>query len=69
MPLFMLNPGEQTVIKKVGGKKEVKSFLENLGFTTNSAVSIVSRMGGSVVVNVKNSRVALSRDMADKIIV
>ena len=56
-------------IKKISGKEEVKKFLENLGFVAGGIVTVVSDIGGSVIVNVKDSRVAIGRDMANKIIV
>ncbi len=69
MPLTMVNTGEPMQIKKVGGKEEVRSFLENLGFVTGGIVTVVSDIGGNVIVNVKDSRVAIGKDMANKIIV
>ncbi|GAB5615421.1 FeoA family protein [Faecalimonas canis] len=69
MPLSMMTTGKETVIKKVGGKEETKRFLENLGFVTGGAVTVISEMGGNLIVNVKNSRVAIGRDMANKIMV
>ena len=65
MPLTMINEGEPTVIKKVGGKEETRRFLENLGFVVGGTVTVVSQMG----VNVKDSRVAIGKDMANKIMV
>lgn len=56
-------------IKRIGGKEEVKKFLENLGFVTGGIVTVVSDIGGSVIVNVRDSRVAIGRDMANKIMV
>jgi ferrous iron transport protein A len=69
MPLYMFNSGEHISIKKVIGKEEIKKFLENLGFVTGAVASVISRTGDGMIVNVKNSRVAISRDMANKIIV
>lgn len=69
MPLSMMTTGKETVIKKVGGKEETKRFLENLGFVTGGAVTVISEIGGNLIVNVKNSRVAIGRDMANKIMV
>ncbi len=69
MPLSMVNSGEPMQIKKISGKEEVKKFLENLGFVAGGIVTVVSDIGGSVIVNVKDSRVAIGRDMANKIIV
>lgn len=69
MPLTMVRTGEAFPIKKVGGKEETRKFLENLGFVSGSIVTVLSEAGGSMIVNIKNSRVAIGRDMADKIIV
>lgn len=69
MPLTMLNTGETNTIKKVGGKEETKRFLENLGFVAGGNVTVVSETGGNLIVNIKDSRVAIGRDMANKIIV
>lgn len=66
MPLTMINEGEPTVIKKVGGKEETRRFLENLGFVVGGTVTVVSQMGGNMIVNVKDSRVAIGKDMANK---
>ena len=67
MPLTMVNPGEENVIKKVGGKEETRRFLENLGFVTGGVVTVISEIGGNM--NVKDSRVAIGKDMANKIMV
>lgn len=69
MPLNLAQIGEENIIKRIGGKTEVKQHLENLGFVTGSTVSIISAIGGNLIVNVKNSRVAISREMAGKIMV
>lgn len=69
MPLTMVNAGEPNVIKKVGGKEETRRFLENLGFVVGSTVTVVSQISGNVIVNVKDSRVAIGKDMANKIMV
>lgn len=69
MPLSMMSTGQETIIKKVGGKEEIRRFLENLGFVTGGTVTVVSEIGGNLIVNVKNSRVAIGRDMANKIMV
>ena len=69
MPLTMLNTGETNTIKKVGGKEETKRFLENLGFVVGGNVMIVNKLGGNVIVNVKEARVAISEEMAQKIMV
>ena len=69
MPLSFATAGEENIIKKIGGKPEVKKHLENLGFVVGGNVKIINRLGGSVIVNVKESRVAISREMAQKIMV
>lgn len=69
MPLSMAQMGEKNIIKKVGGKEETRKFLENLGFVVGSAVTIISEAGGNMIVNVKESRVAIGKDMANRIMV
>ena len=69
MPLTMANAGEANTIKKVGGKEETRRFLENLGFVVGGNVTVVSHIEGNLIVNVKDSRVAIGKDMANKIIV
>ena len=69
MPLTMVPTGEPNVIKKIGGKEETRRFLENLGFVTGGMVTDVSEIGGNMIVNVKDSRVAIGKDMANKILV
>ena len=69
MPLTMVKAGEPNQIKKVGGKEETKRFLENLGFVAGGTVTVVSEIGGNMIVNVKASRVAIGKDMANKIMV
>ena len=69
MPLTMSKPGELNTIKKVGGKEEIRRFLESLGFVVGSTVSVVSENGGNMIVNIKDSRVAIGKDMANKIMV
>lgn len=69
MPLILANVGEENVIKKIGGSPEVKQHLENLGFVVGGNVTIVNTMGGNLIVNVKETRVAVSREMAQKIMI
>lgn len=69
MPLSMINTGEEITIKKVGGKAETKRFLEGLGFVSGGKVKVVSEINGNLIVNVKETRVAIGKDMANKIIV
>ncbi len=67
MPLSMVEEGEPKTIVKVGGKEEVRKFLENLGFVDGAVVTVVSTLGGNMILKVKDSRVALGRDMVSKI--
>lgn len=69
MPLTLAKTGEINSIKRIGGKDEVRRFLENLGFVAGSSVTVVSENNGNVIVNVKESRVAISREMANKIMI
>ena len=69
MPLTMANTGEVNSIKKVGGKEGTRRFLESLGFVPGGTVTVVSEINGNVIVNVKDSRVAISREMANKIMI
>ena len=69
MPLTMANVGETNVIKKIAGKEETRRFLENLGFVVGGVVTVISELGGNIIVNVKGSRVAIGKDMANKILV
>ena len=69
MPLSMVKEGEPNIIKKVGGKEETRKFLENLWFVTGGTVTVISQTGGNMIVNVKDSRVAIGKDMANKIMV
>ena len=69
MPLTLSNIGEESIIIKIGGNPEVKKHLENLGFVAGGEVRIVNTVEGNLIVNVKGTRVAISREMAQKIIV
>lgn len=69
MPLTLANVGEENMIRKVGGNPEVRAHLKNLGFVAGGYVTVVTSMGGNVIVNVKDSRVAISKEMAQKIMV
>ena len=68
MPLTMASIGETNTIRKVGGNEETKRFLENLGFVAGAEITVVSAIGGNVIVNIKDSRVAINQDMARHII-
>lgn len=69
MPLTFADVGEENIIKKVGGKPEVKAHLENLGFVVGGTVKVINTISGNVIVNVKESRVAISKEMAQKIMI
>ena len=69
LPLTMASQGEPVTIKKIGGKEETRKFLENLGFVVGSEVVVVSEISGNLIVNIKDSRVAIGKDMANKIMV
>jgi ferrous iron transport protein A len=65
----MAKAGEVNSIKKVAGKEDTRRFLENLGFVTGGSVVVVSENNGNIIVNIKESRIAISREMANKIMV
>ena len=65
----MAKTGEETVIRKVGGKEETRRFLENLGFVAGTIIMVVSEIGGNLIVNIKDTRVAIGKDLANKIMV
>ncbi|MDD4688347.1 MAG: FeoA family protein [Eubacteriales bacterium] len=69
MPLSMMKIGERKPIVKITGKDDTKRFLENLGFTEGSEIMIISVLAGNMIVNVKESRVAIDKSMANRIIV
>lgn len=69
MPLTLADTGETYVIKRIGGKPEVKKHLENLGFVIGSNVSVINTIGGYIIVKVKEARVAISQEMAQKIMI
>ncbi len=69
IPLTLARSGEVNIIKRVGGKQEVKAHLENLGFVVGGGVTVINAIGGNVIVNIKDSRVAISREMAQKIMI
>ena len=69
IPLIVATPGEENIIRRVGGSPEVKKHLENLGFVIGGSVTVVTSMGGNLIVNVKESRIAISREMAQKIMI
>ena len=69
MPLSMIQEGQPGTVKKVGGREDTRRFLENLGFVIDTMVTVISKINGSLIVSVKDSRVAIGKDMANKIIV
>ncbi len=69
IPLAFAEVGAENIIKRIGGKQEVKAHLQTLGFVVGGAVTIVSAMGGDIIVNVKDARIAISREMAQKIMI
>ena len=69
MPLTLAEVGEVNIIRKIGGRPEVRKHLENLGFVAGGAVTVINTIGGNVIVNVKESRIAISKEMAQKIMI
>ena len=69
MPLTLASVGEENIIRKVGGNPEVKKHLEDLGFVAGGPVTVISALGGNLIVNVKGFPIAISREMAGKIMV
>ena len=69
MPLTFADIGEENIIKRIGGKPEVRQHLSNLGFVVGGAVTVINTIGGNVIVKVKESRVAISQEMAQKIMI
>ena len=69
MPLPLANIGEENIIKKISGTPEVRKHLEDLGFIVGASVTIINTLGGNVIVNIKESRIAISEEMAKKIMI
>ncbi len=69
MPLIFAGIGEENTIRRVGGSEETRRFLENLGFLTGTRITVLSAFGGNVIVNVRDSRVAINEDMARHIMI
>ena len=69
MPLSVLGGGEDAVVKKIDGRPEVKKHLENLGFVVGTEVSVITEQHGNIIVKVKDTRIAVSKEMANKIFV
>ena len=69
MPLYLADMGEENIIRHVGGSPEMKKHLEDMGFTAGGAVTVLNAIGGNLIVKIKESRVAVSREMAAKIMI
>ena len=69
MPLTLAAPGEESIIRKVGGNPEVKKHLEDLGFVAGGTATVVATLGGNIIVKIKESRIAISEEMARKIMI
>ena len=69
MPLNVAEPGEENIIRKIGGSPDVKKHLEDLGFVVGGAVTLVTVLNGNVIVSVKDTRIALDADMARRIMI
>lgn len=69
MPLTLADSGSENIILRIGGSPEIKKHLENLGFVAGSQVTVVTKIGENVIVNVKGARIAISREMAKRIMI
>lgn len=69
MPLLFANVDEDNVIKKIGGSVQMKHHLENLGFIPGSSIRVINKSNGNIIVNVKDVRIAISKELAKKIMV
>ncbi len=69
MPLTVLGAGEKAVVRRVGGNQETRNHLADLGFVNNAEVSVIQAQAGNLIVNIKDSRLALTKEMASKILV
>lgn len=69
MPLTLADPGQDYLIRRVGGKAEVRQFLENLGIAPGGRIMVISELNGNIIVKIKESRIAISKEMASKIMV
>lgn len=69
MPLCFASPGEEQIVKKVGGSPEIRKHLEDLGFTVGATVTVISTLGENVIVRIKDSRLAINADMAKRIMI
>lgn len=69
MPLTMVNVGEKMLVKRINGKDDTRRFLENLGFVEGTEISVVSELSGNMIINIKDTRVAINKAMASRIMV
>ena len=69
MPLALADIGEENIVKKIGGSPEVKKHLEDIGFVVGGKVTVINSLGGNVIVNVKDTRIAVSEEMARRIMI
>ena len=69
MPLVLAPAGKINIVKRIGGTAEIRQFLETLGFIVGSAVTVISENNGNIIVSIKNSRVAIGKEIAQKIII
>ena len=69
MPLTLLRAGQSSIITHVGGKPETRQFLEGLGFVVGTPVTVISEIDGNIICAIKDTRVAISKEMASKIFV
>ena len=69
MPLTMARPGETVVIRKITGRDEVRQHLAELGFVVDESVTVISEMAGNLILQVKDSRIALDKTMANRIMI
>ena len=69
MPLSLLKSGESAIIKRITGKDEIRKFLASIGFVEGEEVTVISEIAGDMILNIKNTRIALSRSMASRVIV
>ena len=69
MPLTMAKPGETVTIRKITGKDEVRQHLAELGFVVDSAITIISQLGGNLILQVKDSRVALDKTLTNRVMI
>lgn len=69
MPLTLLQAGQSSIITRIGGNPQTRQFLEGLGFVVGAPITVISAQGGNVIVSIKDTRVAVSKQMANKIFV